>query len=53
MPFEMTVAGDVFQCKLDQFFGHIKQAMVKAEDIMIVGTKPNPNNHDQAFNNLA
>ena len=48
MPFGATVAGDVFQCKLDQCFGHIKQVIVIADDIMIIGKKPNHNNHDQA-----
>ena len=37
MPFGATVAGDVFQCKLDQCFGHIKNVIVIADDIMIVG----------------
>ena len=36
MPFEATVAGDVFQCKLDQCFGKIKQVIVIADDTMIV-----------------
>ena len=37
MPFGVTVAGDVFQHKLDQCFGHIKQVIVIADDRMIVG----------------
>ena len=37
MPFGVTVAGDVFQCKLDQCFGHIKNVIVLADNIMIVG----------------
>ena len=37
MPFGITVASDVFQCKLDQCFGKIKQVIVIADDIMIVG----------------
>ena len=49
MPFGVTVAGDVFQCKLDQCFGHIKQVIVIADDIMIVGKKPNQSDHDQAL----
>ena len=36
MLFGATVAGDVFQHKLDQCFGHIKQVIVIADDIMIV-----------------
>ena len=43
------MAGDVFQCKLDQCFGKIKQVTVIADDIMIVGKKPNHSNHNQAL----
>ena len=42
MPFGVTVAGDVFQYKLDQCFGHIKNVIVIADDIMIVGKKQQP-----------
>ena len=52
MPFTVTVAGDVFQHKLDQCFGKIKQVIVIADDIMIVGKKPNNNNYDQALTTL-
>ena len=38
MPFGVTVAGDVFQCKLDQCFGHT-----------IIGNKQNHSYHDQAL----
>ena len=37
MPFGTTVARDVFQCKLSQCFGVIKQVLVIADDIMTVG----------------
>ena len=37
MPFGATVAGDVFQHKLDQCFGHIPNVIVIADDIMVVG----------------
>ena len=37
MPFGATVARDVFQCKLDQYFGMLKQVIVIANDIKIVG----------------
>ena len=40
MPFGITVAGDVFQRKLDQHFGQIEQVIVIADDIMVVGTNP-------------
>ena len=52
MPFGTTVAGDVFQHKLDEYFSKIKQAIIIADDIMIVGYKPDHSDHDQAFINL-
>ena len=52
MYFGATVVGDVFQYKLDQCFGHIKELIVIADDIMIVGKKPNHSNHDQALTTL-
>ena len=52
MPFGMTVAGDVFQCLLDQCFGQIKNGIVIAYDIMIVDKKTNHSNHDQALTTL-
>ena len=48
MPFGLTVAGDVFQCKLNQCFGHMKNVIVIADDIMTVG-KDNHSDHDQAL----
>ena len=51
MPFGMTVAGDVFQCKLDECFGHIKNIVI-ADDIMVVGRKHNHKDHDLAFTTL-
>ena len=42
MPFGMTVAKDVFQHNLDQCFGKIKQAIVIADDIMILGKEQKP-----------
>ena len=52
MPFEATVAGDVFQYKLDECFGEIKQVIISADDIMIVGNKPYHSNQDQVFTTL-
>ena len=52
MPFEVTVAGDVFQHKWDQCFGKIKQVIVIADDIMIVGKKPSHSDHDHALTTL-
>ena len=52
MPFWATVAGDVFQHKLDECFGHIPNVIVIADDIMIVGKKPDHKDHDQALTSL-
>ena len=52
MPFGATVAGDVFQYKLDESFGKLKQVIIIADDIMVVGYKPDHSSHDQAFTNL-
>ena len=52
MPFGVTGEGDVFQNKLDQCFGHIKEVIVIAHDIIIVGKKPNYNNHDHTLTTL-
>ena len=52
MPFGATVAGDVFQCKLDQCFGHIKNVIVIAEDIMIVGKRHSHSDHEQVLTTL-
>ena len=52
MPFGVTVAGDVFQHKLDECFGHIPNIIVIADDIMVVGKQPNHKDHDQALTTL-
>ena len=52
MPFGATVAGDVFWHNLDQCFGHLKNVIVIADDIMVVGKKPNHSNHDQTLTTL-
>ena len=52
MPYGARVAGDVFQHKLDQCFGHLKNVIVIADDIMIVGKKPSHSDHDQALRTL-
>ena len=52
MPFGATVAGDVFQHKLDEFFGKLKQVIIIVDDIMIVGYKPDHSDHNQAFTSL-
>ena len=52
MPFGATVAGDVFQCKLNQCFGHLKNVTVIADNIMIVDKKPGHRDYDQALTTL-
>ena len=52
MSFGATVAGDVFQCKLDECFGHIPNVIVIADDVMVVGKQPNHKDHDQALTTL-
>ena len=52
MPFGATVAGDTFQCKLNQCFGMIKQVIVIADDIMIVGKQQNHRDHDVVLTTL-
>ena len=52
MTFGATVAGDVFQHKLDQCLGHITYVIVIADAIMVVGRQHNHRDHDQAFTTL-
>ena len=52
MPFSATVAGDVFQRKLDQCFGQLQNVIVIADDIMVVGKQPNHKDHDVALTKL-
>ena len=37
MPFGITMAGDIFQQKLDQCFSHLKNVIVITDDIMVDG----------------
>ena len=53
MPFGIRVAGDVFQCKLDECLGHIKNLIVIADDIMVIGRKQSHKDHDLAFTTLS
>ena len=48
-PFGPTVAGDILQRKLDECFDKLKQVIIIADDIMVVGYRPDHSNHDQAF----
>ena len=50
MPFGITVAGDIFQWKLDQCFSHLKNVIVITDDIMVVGK--NHRDHDLALTAL-
>ena len=50
MPFGATVEGDVFQ--LDEYFEHIPNVIVIADDIMIAGKKPDHKDHDQTLTTL-
>ena len=52
MPFSITVAGDVFQRKLNQYFGKIYNVIIIADDIMVVGNQQNHRDHDIALTNL-
>ena len=52
MPFGANVAGDVFQRKLEECFGKLKQLIIIADDIMVVGYKPDHNDHNQVFTSL-
>ena len=52
MPFVSTVAGDVFQRKLDECFGKLKMVIIIVDNIMVVGYKPDHSDHDQSFTNL-
>ena len=50
MPFGITIAGDVFQQKLDQCFSHLKNVIITADDIMVVGKSQKE--HDLALTTL-
>ena len=52
MPFGITVAGDVFQRKLDTIFGDISQVACIADDSIIIGYKEDHSDHDKAFSTL-
>ena len=52
MPFGATIASNMFQRKLDQCFGHLQNVIVIADDIMVVGKKPNHKDHDVALTEL-
>ena len=49
MPFRATVAGDVFQRKLDSIFLNLDNVMPIANDIMVIGYQEDEQDHDIAF----
>ena len=49
MPFRATVAGDVFQRKLEECFGKLKQVINIEDEIMVVWYKPDHSDHDHKF----
>ena len=52
MPFGITMAGDVFQQKLDQCVSHLKNVIVIADDIMNIRKKQNHCDNDLALTAL-
>ena len=52
MSFGITVAGDVFQRKLDQCFGKTDQVIFIGDDIMVVGKQQNHKDYDIALTTL-
>ena len=52
MPFGTTIVSDVFQRKLDQYFGHLQNVIVIADDNMAIGKQPNHKDHDLALTTL-
>ena len=52
MPFRATVAGDVFQWKLDTIFLNLENVMIITDDIMVIGYQEDEWDHDKAFTQL-
>ena len=52
MPFGVSVAGDVFQRKLDECIRDIRNVYCIADDIMVVGYEEDHSDHDKALTNL-
>ena len=51
-PFGAAVAGNLFQQKLHECFGELKQGIIITDDIMVTGYKPGHSDQDLAFTNL-
>ena len=52
IPFSITVAGDIFQRKLDKCIGDIENVYCIADDIMIVGYEQDHKDNDEAMTKL-
>ena len=52
MSFRSTVAGDVFQWKLDSIFLNLENIMIIADDRMVIGYQEDEWDHDKAFTQL-
>ena len=52
MRFRTTVAGDIFQRKLDSIFLNLDNVMIIADDIMVKGYQKDEQDHDIAFTKL-
>ena len=52
MPFGITIAGDVFQRKLNECFDHIRNLIVITDDVMVIGRNENHRYHNIAFTTL-
>ena len=52
MPFGATVAGNVFQWKLDSIFLNLENVMIITDDIMVIGYQEDESDHDKAFTQL-
>ena len=52
MLFGAIVAPNDFQRNLDEGFGKLKQVLIIADDIMVVGYRPDHSDHNQAFISL-
>ena len=49
MPFRATIAGDVFQRKLDTIFLNSDQVVIIADDMMVTGYQQDEHDHDIPF----
>ena len=52
MPFGIMVAGGLFQHKLDECLGHIKNLIMNADGIMVIGRKQSHKDYYLAFTTL-